>query len=219
MSALLTIEDGRSAKSIDKIKEYYDLGIRLIGLTWNFENCMGYPTSDDKDIMKKGLKKFGFEAVEYMNEIGMIVDVSHLSDAGFYDVAKISKKPFVASHSNARELSPHRRNLTDEMIKIIANKGGVAGLNFAPAFLNNDITNRDSKIELMVKHLDYIKNIGGEDILALGSDLDGVEGNLEVNSTDKMPNLFEALRKDKWSEDLIEKFAYKNTLRVIKDTL
>lgn len=219
MSAFLTIEDGRSAKSVEKIQEYYDLGVRLIGLTWNFENCIGYPTSDDKEIMNKGLKKYGFDAVEYMNHIGMIVDVSHLSDAGFYDVAKISKKPFVASHSNARELSPHRRNLTDDMIRIIANKGGVAGLNFAPAFLNKDIANQNSRIELMVEHLNYVKNIGGEDVLALGSDLDGVEGKLEINSTDKMPNLFEALRKDGWSENLIEKFAYRNVSRLIKDTL
>src|SRR5699024_10224559 len=129
--AILTIEDGRSVDGkLEKIDTYYDLGIRLITLTWNYENSIGYPNSDDPEKMKRGLKPFGMEAVEYMNEIGIIVDVSHLSDGGFYDLAKISKKPFMASHSNARSLSPHPRNLTDDMLRILGEKGGVAGLNF-----------------------------------------------------------------------------------------
>lgn len=218
ISAFLTIEDGRSADSLEKIKKHHDMGIRLITLTWNYENCMGYPNSNPK-MRENGLKEFGISAVEYMNEIGMIVDVSHLSDGGFYDVYKVSKKPFVASHSNARELSPHTRNLTDDMIKKIAEKGGAIGLNFAPEFLDKNIKNKDSKIELIVNHLNHIKNIGGEEVIALGSDFDGISGNLEISGSEKMPLLFEALRKDGWTEDVIEKLAYKNMLRVIKDTL
>ena len=195
MSTILTIEDGRSINNdLAKIKEYYDLGIRLITLTWNFENCLGYPNSDDPKIMNKGLKDFGKEAVEYMNELGIIIDVSHLSDGGFYDVAEISRLPFIASHSNARALSPHRRNLTDDMIRIIGERGGVIGL----------------------KH---IKDKGGEEVLALGTDFDGIGGNLQIPSADKLPLLFEALRREGWSEDLIEKFAYKNALRVIRDVM
>ena len=220
VSAFLTIEDGRSVDGkLEKLDKYYDLGVRLITLTWNYENCFGYPNSKDPEIMNKGLKTFGKEAIEYMNNIGMIIDVSHLSDGGFYDVAKISKKPFVASHSNARALSPHQRNMTDDMIKILAEKGGVMGLNFAPHFLNEDITLEDSKIELMVKHLNHIKNIGGEDVIALGSDFDGISGNLEIDSSDKMCLLFDALKDNGWSERLIEKLAYKNALRVINDIL
>ncbi|MDD2447379.1 MAG: dipeptidase [Tissierellia bacterium] len=220
MSAILTIEDGRSVDDrLDKLKQYYNKGIRLISLTWNFENCFGYPNSDDSSIMSKGLKEFGKEAVEYMNEIGMIIDVSHLSDGGFYDVAKISKKPFIASHSNARSLSPHKRNLTDDMIRALANKGGVTGLNFAPSFLNEDIKLKDSTIALMVKHLNHIKNIGGEEVIALGTDFDGTSGNLEINNVENIPYLFEALKKNGWNDDLIEKFTHKNALRVIKDTM
>lgn len=220
MSAMLTIEDGRSVDgNLEKLDMYYDLGIRLITLTWNYENSIGYPNSKDPEVMKRGLKSFGRETVEYMNEIGIIVDVSHLSDGGFYDVAKISKKPFVASHSNARELSPHPRNLTDDMIRILGEKGGVAGLNFCSNFLNEDIEAEDSTIELMVRHLNYMKNVGGEDVIALGSDLDGITSNVEIDSSDKMPLLFHALKKSGWSDDLIEKVAYKNVLRVIKDTL
>lgn len=220
MSAFLTIEDGRSVDGkLEKIKKYYDLGFRLIGLTWNYENCFGFPNSTNPEIMNKGLKDFGKDAIEYMNELGIIIDVSHLSDGGFYDIAKISKRPFIASHSNARILSNHPRNLTDDMIKLIGEKGGMIGINFAPEFLNKDITSKNSTIELMVKHLNHIKNIGGEDIIALGSDFDGISGNLEINGSNKMPNLFNALRKDGWSEDLIEKLGYKNVLKVLKEII
>jgi len=220
ISALLTIEDGRSVNAdLEKIKKYYKDGIRLITLLWNHENCFGYPNSNDQKIMSRGLKDFGIEAVKYMNEIGMIIDVSHLSDGGFYDVAEYSEKPFIASHSNARNLAAHPRNLKDDMIKIIAEKGGVIGLNFAPQFLNNNSSNEDSKIEEMIYHLNYIKNLGGESVLALGSDLDGIQGNLEIDSSQKMPLLFKALKNDGWSTDLIEKFKAKNALRVIKEVL
>ncbi len=220
ISAFLTIEDGRSVNAdLKKIKKYHQDGIRLITLLWNHENCFGYPNSNDQKIMSRGLKDFGIEAVKYMNEIGMIIDVSHLSDGGFYDVAEYSKKPFIASHSNARNLAAHPRNLKDDMIKIIAEKGGVIGLNFAPQFLNNNSSNKESKIEEMIYHLNYIKNLGGESVLALGSDLDGIHGNLEIDSSQKMPLLFKALKNDGWSADLIEKFKAKNALRVIKEVL
>jgi membrane dipeptidase len=220
MSAILTIEDGRSVQgSLDKLRSYYEMGIRLISLTWNFENCFGYPNSDDRNIMEMGLKAFGREAVEYMNQLGMIVDVSHLSDGGFYDVAKISKKSFVASHSNARAISPHKRNLTDQMIRVLGEKGGVAGINFAPHFLQPDTSTDRSTIELMVRHLNHMKNIGGEDVVALGSDFDGILGDLEVDSINKVPMIFDALRRDGWSTGQIEKFAYKNTLRVMKEAM
>lgn len=220
MSAILTIEDGRSVQgSLDKLKHYHDMGIRLISLTWNFENCFGYPNSDDRNVMEKGLKSFGKEAIQYMNDLGMIIDVSHLSDGGFLDVARISRKPFVASHSNAREISPHKRNLTDQMIRILGEKGGVAGINFAPHFLQPDTTTERSTVELMVRHLNHMKNVGGEDVVALGSDFDGIGGDLEVDSIEKMPMIFEALQKDGWSSGQIEKLAYRNTLRVIKESM
>lgn len=219
MSGLVTFEDGRAIDgSLEKLKRYCDRGIRLISLTWNFENCFGFPNSKDPKIMEKGLKDFGKEAVQYMNELGIIVDVSHLSDGGFYDVAKISSKPFVASHSNCRAISPHQRNMTDDMIKILAEKGGVVGINFGPEFLNEDITVKDSTVELMSKHIQWMINLGGEECVALGSDFDGISGNLEVNSVDKVPMIFDRLKTDGIRGSVIEKIAYKNALRVIKDT-
>lgn len=220
MSAILSMEDGRMVNGdFDKLDEFYDLGVRALTLTWNYENCFGFPNSKDPEIMVKGLKPFGKEAIEYMNEIGMLVDVSHLSDGGFYDVAKIAQKPFIATHSNCRSLSPHPRNLTDEMIKILADKGGVMGLNFCPAFLNEDIEKQDSTIDLMVAHLKHAKNVGGIEVLALGSDLDGTDGKMEIGSCKDYPLLFERLKKEGFTESDLDKILNKNVLRVMKETL
>lgn len=220
MSSLLTFEDGRAINGkMENLKRYYDKGIRLISLTWNNENCFGFPNSKDAEIMSKGLKDFGKEAVEYMNDLGMMIDVSHLSDGGFMDVADISKKPFIASHSNCRSLCPHQRNLTDEMIKVLAEKGGVAGLNFGPEFLNENMECKDSTIELMLKHISRMVDIGGIECVALGSDFDGIGGNMEVSGVDKMQLIFDRLAREGYSGAQIEKIAYQNALRVIRETL
>ncbi len=220
MSGLLTFEDGRPIDGkLENLQKYYDEGIRLIGLTWNGENCFGFPNSTDPAIMQKGLKDWGKEAILKMNDLGMVIDVSHLSDGGFYDVAAISKKPFVASHSNCRALSPHQRNLTDDMIKVLAEKGGIAGINFAPEFLNADITAKNSTVDLLCKHIHHMINLGGIDLPALGSDFDGIGGELEVGEPTKMHLIFDQLQKDGLSEDAIEKIAYKNIMRVLTDVL
>lgn len=221
ISSFLTLEDGRSVNgSFEKLIHYHNMGIRLITMTWNYENCFGYPNSTDSSIMNQGLKPFGKEAIEAMNELGILVDVSHLSDGGFWDVAKISKKPFVASHSNCRNLTNHPRNLTDDMIHALADKGGIAGLNFCPLFLSDKVVHKGeftSRIEDMVRHLNHMKNKGGEDYPAIGSDFDGIGGFLEIDSPLGMSRLFDALIKDGWSERQIEKLAYKNALRVLEE--
>ena len=131
VSGMLSMEDGRAVNgSFDRIRAFYDLGIRVMGLTWNQANCFGYPNSSDLEEMQKGLTPFGKDAVSCMEETGMLIDVSHLSDGGFWDVARLSRKPFIASHSNCRALNPHPRSLTDEMIRALADRGGVMGLNF-----------------------------------------------------------------------------------------
>lgn len=237
MSAFLTLEEGRPVDgSMEKLEHFYNEGVRLITLTWNYENCFGYPNSFDPEIMSKGLKPFGIDAIQRMEELGMLVDVSHLSDGGFFDVAKVLKKPFIASHSNARALTEHSRNLTDEMIRVMADCGGVSGLNFCPVFLDREQVNHEdnwvnqgtgnkkkivvySRVEDMVLHLNHMKNIGGEDFVALGSDLDGISGELEIDRPEKFELLFDALRKENWTETQIEKLAYKNAQRVIKEVL
>ena len=220
ISAFLTIEDGRSVQgSLENIQRYYQMGVRLLTLLWNHENCFGFPNSFNQKEMKRGLKHFGIEAIPYMQELGMMVDVSHLSDGGFYDVAKYATKPFLASHSNCRALSPHPRNLTDDMIKILSNKGGIVGLNFAPAFLNSDIKNRKSTIEDMVHHVTHLLNVGGEECLALGTDFDGISGDFEVKDASFLPSLFEKLKKSGLTERQMDKFLFENAERIICDTL
>lgn len=225
VSAFLTIEDGRSVNgNFEKFDKYYDMGVRLVSLTHNFENCFGYPNSTDSKIMSAGLKPFGREAVEYMNDKGIIIDVSHLSDGGFWDVMELSKKPIVASHSCARALTPHQRNLTDDMIKAMANKGGVCGINFCPVFVTDeDYTKCDymehSKLEDIVRHVMHLYNVGGSDFVAIGTDFDGIGGKLDIAGVQDMDKLFDALLKNGMNSTDVEKIAYKNAERLIKETL
>lgn len=217
MSAILTMEDGRAVQgSLDKLKAFHDQGFRAISLTWNAHNCFGAPNSADPKIMMEGLTDFGKEAVVYMQELGILVDVSHLSEGGFYDVAKLCKKPFVATHSNARALSPHQRNLTDDQVRTLADAGGVTGLNFGPEFLNADTDCHDTTAALIAKHARHLANVGGVDVVGLGTDFDGIRGNLEIGSSDKMPLLVDALAKEGFSMDEIEKIFHKNVLRVME---
>lgn len=216
ISAILTMEDGRAIDNdLKNIDKFYNMGVRIIGLTWNYENCIGYPNSNNKNIMEKGLKEFGKEAIEYMNYLDIIPDVSHLSDGGFWDLAEISKKPIIATHSNCRALTKHSRNLTDEMIKAIGNSGGVIGVNFTPVFLDNS-KEPVASVDNIITHLNHMKNKGGLDIVALGTDLDGTWGNMEISRSENMQLLFKGLERNGWKEKEIEKFGYKNALRILE---
>lgn len=215
ISAFLTLEEGGILDNkLYNLRTLYRLGIRLITLTWNFPNCIGYPNCKT-EYQNKGLTEFGKEVILEMNRLGIIIDVSHLSDNGFYDVYKISKSPFIASHSNSRRIKNHHRNLTDDMIKIISNSGGIIGINFCPDFVDNGI----STIDGLVNHIKHIKNIGGIDVISLGTDFDGITGKLEINNIGEINKLFLALMKNGFSEDEIEKIAYLNAMRLIKDVL
>jgi len=216
IAAFLTIEEGGALQGhLENLRIFYRLGVRLMTLTWNYPNEIGYPNCEAK-YRTQGLTEFGKRVVLEMNSLGMIVDVSHLSDQGFYDVARLSSKPFTASHSNARAVQEHGRNLTDDMIVMLAQKGGVMGINFSGSFLGgSDI----SKVDDMVAHIKHIHQVGGIDVLAIGTDFDGIEFTLEISNMTEMHKLFEALSKAGFKDSEIEKIAYKNTLRVIQDCL
>ena len=218
-SAILTVEDGRMVNGkMENISYLYKQGVRAIALTWNFSNCFGYPNSNDANSMKKGLTDFGKEALAEMTRLGILIDVSHLSDGGFLDVARLSKKPFIASHSNCRKLTPHPRNLTDEMIRILSLHGGVAGINFCPAFVGKSDENI-SKVDELVEHVLHFMQIGGEDCIGIGSDFDGIEGQLEIAHPTQMSCLFDALKKKGVTSRQLDKFASGNVLRVIRDVM
>lgn len=216
LSAFLTIEEGQVLMGeINNLDVIYNKGVRLLTLTWNYKNDLGYPNFDFK-YKDKGLTPFGKDVVERMKELKMIVDVSHLSDGGFFDVCDILKSPFVASHSNARAITNHPRNLTDIMIKTLGNLGGVTGINFCNKFLGQSTV---SKIEDMIEHIKHIVNVGGIEVLSIGSDFDGIDNEVEIKDCSYLDMLYLSLKKAGFKEEQIEKIFYKNAIRVIKDTL
>ena len=228
ISAMLTLEDGSVIdNNLNNLNRFYDLGVRMITLTWNYPNGIGYPNFvSHKDYginplyifdLENGLTDFGVEFIKRCEELGIIVDVSHLSDKGFYDVLKYATKPFVASHSGARSVCGVARNLSDEMIKLLASKGGVTGVNYCSAFIE-DYNETNTTINGIVDHIRHIVNVGGIDCIGLGSDFDGIENDLEFKNAGGMQEIYKALIPY-FNEEEIEKIFYKNVLRVYQDVL
>lgn len=218
IGVLLTIEDGGVlGEKIENVKEYYDKGVRLVTLTWNYPNAIGYPNSYDTEIMNKGLTPFGREVVREMERLGMVVDVSHVSDGVFWDVAEMATKPFVASHSNSRAVCNHKRNMTDDMIKKLADRGGVMGLNLGPEFVGT--VEGVTRLEDLVAQILHIREVGGANVLALGSDFDGIRGELDVAGPQDWPKLEAALHEAGLSDDELDKMWYTNAERVLREVL
>lgn len=217
LSSFLTVEDGVFVDGkIERIQEVYDMGVRLITLLWGFENSMGFPCSDDPVLHDKGLKPFGIEVVEKMNDLHMIIDVSHMSEGGFYDVAKYSKQPFMATHSCARVLCNHKRNLTDDQLKTLAEKGGVAGINFECSFLKEG--SERATYEQIIEHLLYMKKVAGIEAIGFGSDFDGIDDNGELVNYSGFTTLLDRM-EHVFTDDEIDKITHLNALRVMKDVL
>lgn len=221
ISALLTIEEGAVCQgSLEKLREFYDRGVRMLTLTWNFPNEIGFPNfaisgdgKPDRTVpnTKDGLTEFGFLFLEEMERLGMIVDVSHLSDAGFWDVVRLSRRPVVASHSNSRAICPHRRNLTDDMFRAIRDSGGVAGLNYYQHFVGDDPT-----MEGLVRHVEHFLELDGERSLCLGGDMDGCEllaGGMR--GLEDVPLLWQALADRGYPQSLLEDLFWNNLRRLI----
>ena len=215
ISSILTIEDAVEIDGkMERFDEVYQDGVRMIALTWNFENCIGFPNSKDhEEHCTRGLKPFGIEAVGRMNELGIIVDVSHLSEAGFYDVAKYTKKPFVASHSCCRAIKDHSRNLTDDQLRTLADCGGIVGVNFYDEFLND--RGGFTAVEDVVEHVLHIHKVAGIDTIACGSDFDGMESELEFKNYSGYPMIMQALEKH-FTQSEIDKISHGNFLRVFE---
>ncbi len=218
VSLMLSMEDGRAVQgSLEKLRRLYDLGIRVMGLTWNHANCFGFPNSPDPGDMAKGLTDFGKESIPFMEDLGMVIDVSHLSDGGFWDVAKICRKPFIASHSNCRALNPHPRSLTDDMIRALADRGGVMGLNFCPNFLSQNTEQTSSSLEELALQLRHRINVGGLDCAAIGTDFDGISGDLEISSAAQMPFFFDSLLKRGFTPRELDRISFANVHRVFRE--
>lgn len=212
ISAVLTLEEGEICEGdLKKLEEFYKEGVRMMTFTWNYANSLN---------QNDGLTETGIAFLEKMEELGIIPDVSHLPDKGFYDVCRYAKAPFAASHSNARELCSHKRNLTDDMIRKIAESGGIIGINYYGLFLENRLLQNDmyySSVSRIADHIQYMICIGGIDCVGLGSDFDGFCGVCEMPDCSKIEFLEAELRKRGLGTSEIEKIFYKNLLRVYKD--
>lgn len=234
MSAMLTIEEGAVCQGeLAFLRDFYRAGVRMMSLTWNFPNELGYPNGKcgdskaDPDHIDtiRGLTPKGIAFVEEMERLGMIIDVSHLNDAGIWDVFKYTKKPFVASHSNTRGVVPGcPRNLSDEMIRALAERGGVAGINYYIGFLHNEADwkckeDRRSLISDMILHMKHMKKVGGIGCIGLGSDFDGISGSLDLGSAADLPLLEDGMRKAGFTSSEIEAVFHGNVLRLYKEVL
>ncbi|MCI9047845.1 MAG: membrane dipeptidase [Hungatella sp.] len=230
LSAMLTLEEGGACQGkLSYLRDFYRLGVRMMTLTWNFPNQLGHPNRIIMEGPKKGcypdtehgLTETGLEFLEEMERLGMIIDVSHLGDQGIWDVFSHTTKPFVASHSNARALASHPRNLTDEMIRSLGQRGGVAGINYCPAFLRDWSGEEKPKslVEDMVRHMRYMADLGGIGCVGLGSDFDGITGDLEMGDAGMLPLLEAEMRRQGFAASEIEAVFYKNVFRVYKDIL
>jgi membrane dipeptidase len=201
---------------------YYDAGLRSLGITWSRSNRFGcgvpFGHNRSPDI-GPGLSRAGKDLVRRCNELGVMVDVSHLNAQGFWDVVRTSGAPIVASHSNAWGISPSTRNLTDDQLAAIRDTDGLVGLNFGVPYLRPDgHLSADTPLTRMREHLEYLAERVGIDRVGLGSDFDGVEIPRELGSVRGLPKLMEALSRWGYSAEEIRGIAHRNWIRVLTQT-
>ena len=223
LAAVLHIE---GAEAIDANFEVLDVlyaaGLRSLGPVWSRPNGFGHgvpfrcPSSPDTG---SGLTELGKALIGACNRLRILVDLSHLNERGFWDVAEISDAPLVATHSNAHAISPHSRNLTDRQLAAIGKSGGLAGVNFAASFLRPDGRHdRNTPVELIIQHIEHMLEHAGEDNVGIGSDFDGAMIPAEIGNAAGLQKLARAMRKRGFGEPLVEKVCYRNWLRVLRRT-
>ena len=223
LAAVLHIE---GAEAIDANFEFLDVlhqaGLRSLGPVWSRPNVFGHgvpfrcPSSPDTG---PGLTDLGKALIGACNRLRILIDLSHLNERGFWDVAELSNAPLVATHSNAHALSPHSRNLTDKQLAAIRQSGGLVGVNFAVSFLREDGRHdRDTPIDLIIRHIEHLLEHAGEDGVGFGSDFDGAMISKELGNAAGLQILVQAMRQRGFGEPLIEKICFRNWLRVLGRT-
>lgn len=216
-ATLLAIEEGGAIDgSLEALRCLYELGVRAMTLTWSNRNDIA--DGINEEATGSGLTLFGKQVVAEMNRLGMLVDVSHISTAGFWSVIETSTKPIIATHSNAKSLCSHPRNLNDEQIKALAQNGGLAGITFAGQFLEEDW--RNACIESVYKHIDYMLNlIGNDDHIGFGSDFDGISHPpYNIQGVQDYKPLIEYLCKY-YSDETINKITHQNVINLLQKVL
>ena len=210
-AAFLSVEGAELLDcDMDKLEQAYRMGVRAVNLTWNYENALSGSNAEGKE---KGLTEQGRAFVQKMQELGMLVDVSHLSDPGFWDVMDLARKPIFASHSNSRAVCSHSRNLTDAQFSAIIRNGGVAGLNMCDEFVGEDPTLDD-----LIRHVEHWFSLGGEDHVSLGGDWDGISGMpKEIGGIQDIHKLADRLLQLNYPEERVNGIFYANLMRVVRE--
>jgi membrane dipeptidase len=212
VAAMLSIEGADVIEGkVELLRVFHRLGVRMVGLVHSLRNQLADGVSDRRT--GGALSQLGVEAVEEMNRLGMIIDVSHLNDEGFWDVLDLSESPVIASHSNSRAICDHPRNMTDEMIEALAESGGVMGMNFAPSFVSDNV----ATIKGVIDHIDHIVELVGAEHVGLGSDFDGIPSTpAGLENVTKMPLLTCQLLERGYGTQDVKRILGENHLRVIK---
>ncbi len=232
LAPLLALEGGHTIENLKQLRQFYDLGVRRVTLA---QDCShNWADSSRDDPIAHGLSDFGYQVIQEMNRLGMIVDVSHVSDETFWDVIAVSEAPVIASHSNARALADHVRNLDDDMLRAVAKTDGVVMVNFSGLYLDPRKTAEwkvflgwhwftnpkqpETPLSLLVDHIDHIVQVAGIDYVGLGSDFDGgVSFPQDLKDVSDFPNITVELMRRGYSDDDIRKILGGNVLRVLAE--
>lgn len=237
IGALLTLEEScLSEQPVTLLPELYSLGIRIATLTWDYSNLLATSAAEALPVPYphrftfrsafpkasesfSGLSPAGYAFLEEAERLGILIDVSHLSDAGFRDVAAHSKRPFLATHSNSRSVCNVPRNLSDDMLRTLANRGGLAGLCLHEPFLLSPSGSKNDPTEAIIAHVRHILSITGSEVLVLGTDFDGTSGNRSFPDISALPRLADLLKKAGVTSGQIDRLFYKNALRFFQENL
>ncbi len=213
LKALIAVEGGEPVGDcLENLELLYHMGVRLLTLTWNGINAIG---NGSLSGCEKGLTDFGRQIVKRMHQLGMIVDVSHLNEQGFYDVLEIATKPVIASHSNAYALHPHKRNLSDEQFAALRKNRGVVGLSIYPLFLGGE-----KNLSTLIAHLEHFLSLGGANHIGIGTDFDGIDCTIpEIRNASELYRLADQLLQMNYSEGLVQNILFENMYRVISENL
>lgn len=216
LAVMLNIEGAEGIQgSLALLRNYYRLGVRMMGLVWNHRNEVAEGAGEE-DGSGGGLTKFGREVVREMNRLGMLIDLAHITPRGFYDVLELSEQPVLFTHGNCRTLWDHARNLTDDQIKALAARGGVFGISFVNSFMNK----ATATIETVADHIEHVIQVtGSTDCVAYGSDYDGCTPPPGLEDVTKLPDLTAILLRRGYSEADLEKILGGNYLRVFAQVL
>ncbi len=216
IGVLLAVENGHAIEeSLDRLSELAERGVRILTIVHS-KNTTWAASCTDKNAPFDGLSPLGERIVDAMEEMDMLVDVSHCNEAAFWKVARRARKPFIASHSNAWELCKFPRNLKDDQIRAVADAGGVIGINFCPDFLELLRDGRKVTSETVVRHIDYMVSLVGDENVAFGSDFDGIPGTPEdVTGSDCYPVILDLLRQRGYSEETLRRLCWGNVMRVL----